>query len=157
VQSQAIRQRLIGSWTQEFVRADGSIDVWINEFVADGHVYWYPVGTPEPERYRTWDVLWNIRGGELILTYDHYYTENVTLLRRMRHLWRFIWDRVKGAHAVPLFRSDRILIDDPGGDTINFKLHPDTPPRMSLVQRQFTLTRAPEENPPQLATELSED
>lgn len=148
VQSEAIRERLIGKWTQEFVRADGSIGVLINEFVPDGHLYWYQADTPECERYTCQDVLWKVRAGELILTYDHYYSENVSLFRRMRHLWRYVRDRVRGSHATPFFRSDRILIDDPGGDTIHFSLRPDTPPGMSLVQRQVTLTRASDENLP---------
>jgi hypothetical protein len=140
-QSQAVKQRLIGRWTYEFVREDGATGTRIFVFRPDGTIHIYPFGRPEISTEDiAGDIQWDISDGELILTYDHHFTRNATFRRRMRQVRNLIWDRVRG-RRYPVSNSERCLIDDPGGDTITLTPHPDMPPNTSWLGQNFTLTR----------------
>lgn len=144
VQSQPIRERLTGRWTYELSLEDGSVATESVVFRPDGLVRIYPLGRPETASENiAGDMEWKVTGGELVLTYQRHFPRNVGILRRARLLWSLIRSRMNGNYY-PVVDSECCVIDDPGGNTITIRSHPDTLPGYSWVGHNWKLTRAEE-------------
>ena len=138
--SQTIKQRLIGKWTEKVVRDNGSVDTFIWEFRSDGTVRDYPAGKPTKETGRLDDYLqWNVRGGELILSWDHHFTREASLEQRLGQVQSFIEGSWRNK---PLAFADRCSIQDDGSDTISLTLHPDKTQAGAYMPQHLVLTRA---------------
>jgi hypothetical protein len=139
--SQSMKQRLTGKWTEKVVRNNGSDGTVIWEFRPDGTVRDYPAGKPPKETGRLDDYLqWNVSGGELVLSWDHHFTREASTEQRLRQVESYIegsWHH----RNTPLAFSDRCLIQDEGGDTFLFTLHPDKTEADAFMPRHLVLTR----------------
>ena len=136
--SQTIKHRLTGKWTEKVVRDNGSVDTFIWEFRADGTVRDYPEGKPAKETGHVDDYLqWNVSRGELVLSWDHHFTREASIKQRLAQVESFI----EGSWHKPLAFADRCLIQDDGGDTISFTLHPDKTEADAFMPRHLVLTR----------------
>ena len=139
--SQTIKQRLTGRWTEKVVRDNGSADTFIWEFRPDGTVRDYPAGKPDKETGQLDDYLqWNVSGGELVLSWDHHFTREASAKQRFWQVVSFI-DASWRDRNMPLAFADRCLIQDDGGDTISFTLHPDRTEADAFLPRHLVLTR----------------
>jgi len=156
VQSQAIRQRLVGRWT--FARDESPIDNHILVFRPDGMVCIYPFGRPEAATENiAGDMEWEVSGGELVLTHDRlYFTRNATFGQKLVQLNNLIADRIRGKHD-PISYSQRYLIGASVGNTIALTPHPEAHPHISSKEQSFTLTRATADTSPQPIPDLPKD
>lgn len=121
--SQAIKQRLTGTWKEEGIRVDGSTYSAIWEFRTDGTVRNHLVGKPMRESGRLDDYMqWKISRGELVLSWDHQFTREASVGQRVMQVTSFLDDRWRRNNHI-LAYSDRCLIQDNGGDVITLIPH----------------------------------
>ena len=139
--SQAIKQRLIGKWTCEVIRQNGSVATCIWEFRADGTAREYLAGKPSPETGRLDDYLqWDVSDGELVLSWDHLFTREATVNQRLRQVVTLVDERLRGKDRVLKF-ADRCVIHDHGGNTISFTVQPGKAGTGGFLKKDFALTR----------------
>lgn len=141
--SNALKERLIGTWTLPTYVGSGSFETWIFEFRRDGTIRYHPPGKPEPETGRIGDYWrWKITGGDLVIVYDTHISPDAPAGRKLIQFGRSVADRIHG-DDYPLVTSDRYSIQDNGGDTITFILRPGG---ASSQPQKFTMTRVSADN-----------
>lgn len=153
-QSLAVKERLTGRWT--FQRT-GDNATWVCEFRDNGDALFYPLTDPPPPRSEEGYFRWTTSGPDLMLSYQHHFTRNATVTRRLRQISNAV-DLWWNDRNIPLSLEDHLVIKDDGGDSIVISSHPDPARSDGFWGEPSTLTRIPGDKdvPPQ-ADQSSKD
>ena len=146
MRTERIKQQLIGKWTETVRSSNGMISTYVWEFRSDGSVSDYPiVGKPTRIPYPTQDFMqWEIEGDELVFNWDHHFTRNATIGRRLGQVGTFLMNLWQGSD-VPLKYEDRCTFQGEIGETLMLVLDPEVSEAEAYMPRRVTLTRAPHE------------